>query len=158
MLLISCKGGSGQNNREECSQITFLVDTVVIDPGEEVIFLKYGLLNADISEDRKYLFNFNLQDHTIEKINLDELRLEAKLPFEKEGPNGTGAGLGIMKVVDNKHVSITGMYQSSLFSMDGQKRLTVYYENFSLAEWHLGGDLLKADRVILTLMPIACMD
>src|SRR5690606_14666199 len=118
-------------------------------PGDEIIFLKHELLNSDISEDRRYLFNFNENDHTIEKINLDELRLEAKLPFEKEGPNGTGMGLGIMKVVDNSHVSITGMYQSSLFSMDGQKQLTVYYENFSLADWHMGGDFLPATRVIL---------
>ena len=27
--------------------------------------------------------------------------------------------------------------------------MTVYYENFSLADWHNGGDLLKGDRVLL---------
>ena len=97
MLLVSCKGGNGQNDGDHFTEMSFSVDTVIIDPGDEVIFLKYRLSNTDISKDGKYLFNFNEHDHTVEKINLDELRLEAKLPFEKEGPNGTGPN-GVMRV------------------------------------------------------------
>ena len=80
------------------SNLQFSLDTVVIDPGKEIIFLKNSLFGADKSKDDRYLFNFNIDDHTLEKIDLDELRLEVKLPFEKEGPNGTGQNVGKIKV------------------------------------------------------------
>lgn len=149
MMLISCTGKIDKTDPDFFSNLQFSLDTVIIDPGDEILFLKHQLFNSDVGKDNKYLFNFNEHDYTVEKINLDELRLEEKLPFEKEGPNGIGAGMGIMKVLDRNQVSITGMYQSSLFSLDGEKLMTVYYENFSLAKWHTGGDLLKGDRVLL---------
>lgn len=149
LLLISCQSNNKSGNSEYFSTIKFSLDTVLIETGNEFLFLKYGLLNSGIDENQKYFYNFNETDVTLEKINLDNLSLEAKLPFEREGPDGIGSGLGIMKVIEDDLVSITGMYQSSLFSMDGKKQMTVYYENFSLAEWHSGGDQLKADRVLL---------
>src|SRR5690554_3205115 len=140
MLLISCKGGDGINDRDHLSEISFFLDTVIIDPVDEIIFLKYGLSNTDISEDRRYLFNFNENDHTVEKINLDELRLEAKLPFEKEGPNGTGPFVGLMKVQNESQITLHTMDKISLFSLDGEKLKTIYLENFSLdgARMHTG--------------------
>ncbi len=149
LMIISCKGNIEKTGSDYFTNLQFSVDTVIIDPGDEIIFLKHQLLNSDMGTDGRYFYNFNGDDHTLEKINLDELRLEEKFPFEKEGPNGTGPGIGVMGIVDENHVSITGMYQSSLFSMEGEKLRTVYYENFSLAEWHNGGDLLAGDRVLL---------
>lgn len=138
-LLISCKGENFRNGGDHFSGMTFSVDTVIIDPGDEVIFLKYRLSNTDISKDGKYLFNFNENDHTIEQINLDELRLETKLPFEKEGPNGTGPS-GIMRVHDANHITIAGYGKIGLFSLDGKKLKTIHLENFSLdgASTHSG--------------------
>ncbi len=149
VMLISCKEDIVKNSSGYFSNLQFSVDTVIIDPGDEIIFLKHQLLNSDMGKGEKYLYNFNVDDHTLEKINLDELRLEEKFPFEKEGPNGTGPGIGMMRFIDESHVSITGMYLSSLFSMEGEKLMTVYYENFSLAEWHNGGDLLMGGSVLL---------
>ncbi|WP_162415986.1 DUF4221 family protein [Cyclobacterium roseum] len=149
ILLVSCEGKVGKTGPDYFSNRQFSLDTVMIDSGDEILFVKHQLLNADMGKDGKYFYNFNGDDHTLEKINLNELRLEEKLPFEKEGPNGTGPGIGVMRIIDESHVSITGMYQSSLFSMEGEKLMTVYYENFSLADWHNGGDLLKGDRVLL---------
>lgn len=149
LFMISCQGKKEGSNLGYFTEFEFSIDTVLIETGEVFLFLKYGLLNSGIDESRKYFYNFNETDVTLEKINLDDLRLEAKLPFEREGPDGIGSGLGIMRVLENQQISITQMYQSSLFSMDGKKQMTVYYDNFTLAEWHSGGDQLKADRVLL---------
>lgn len=138
--MISCQGKKEGSNLGYFTEFEFSIDTVLIETGEVFLFLKYGLLNSGIDESRKYFYNFNETDVTLEKINLDDLRLEAKLPFEREGPDGIGSGLGIMRVLENQQISITQMYQSSLFSMDGKKQMTVYYDNFTLAEWHSGGD------------------
>lgn len=143
LVIVSCKGNINKTEPDFFSNLEFSIETVIIDPGDEILFLKHQLLNSDMGKDGTYFYNFNVDDHTLEKINLDELRLEEKFPFEKEGPNGTGPGIGMMRIIDESHVSITGMYQSSLFSMEGEKLMTVYYENFSLADWHRGGRSVK---------------
>src|SRR5690606_16793020 len=152
MLLISCQGKIDKTNSDYFSKVQFSLDTVIIDAGDEVIFLKYGLANTGISKDRKYLFNFNENDHTVEKINMDELRLEERLPFEKEGPNGTGASVGEMKVQNENQITISSMNRIALFSFDGEKLKTVYLENFSLDGGPvLGGEYLGRIRGLDTV-------
>ncbi len=103
----------------DSSDLEYSVDTVIIDPGDEILFLRYRLAGADISSDGKYLFNFNLNDHTIEKINLDELRLEEKLPFEKEGPDGTGQHVDFINILKGDSIFIKSFGQSALFDLNG---------------------------------------
>lgn len=85
VVLLSCQREDAAGDRLD---LAYSVDTVMIDPGDELLYLRQRLFGTDISRDGKYLLNFNLDDHAIEKINLDELRLEEKLPFETEGPDG----------------------------------------------------------------------
>lgn len=132
MLFISCAGKADEPKTGFFSNREFSLDTVIIDAGDEIIFLKYQLLSADISKDRRYLLNFNEHDHTVEKIDLDEFRLEAKLPFEREGPNGTGSSVGDMRVQNENQITLLGMDNITLFSLDGKKLKTVNFETFSL--------------------------
>lgn len=131
ILFISCQGKVEESVIDFFFKRQFSLDTVHIDSGNEIIFLRHQLLNADISKDGKYFYNFNENDISVEKINLDELHLEEKLPFERDGPNGIGAGV-MMKVHDENQFTMNGMFQSSLFSLDGEKLMTVYFESFSL--------------------------
>ena len=132
MLLISCKGKIGDTDLDYFSNLNFSLDTVIIDPGDEIVFLKYQLSNSDISKDGKYLLNFNKDDHTVEKINLDELRLEEKHSFEKEGPNGTGSYVGKLLAYNENQIILTGMGRRELFSLDGQKLNSIHFKDFSL--------------------------
>ncbi|WP_163380944.1 DUF4221 family protein [Cyclobacterium sp. SYSU L10401] len=83
-MLTSC----GSPAEKEIQELTISVDTVQIDPGEELLFLKWGLELSGLSEDHRYLYNFDLEQHQLEKIDLDCLVLDRKIPFEKEGPDG----------------------------------------------------------------------
>lgn len=150
ILLISCEGKSNKTYLDFFSNLNLSIDTVIIDPGDEIIFLKHQLLNADMGKDGKYFYNFNGDDHTLEKINLDELRLEEKLPFEREGPNGTGPS-GAMSVHNENQITMTGYGQTALFSMDGKKLMTVNFEDFFIGKKATkGGEQLKLDRVLDT--------
>lgn len=148
-MFLSCGENLKETRLGYFSTRDFNLDTVFINPSDEILFLKYGLISSGINKERKYFYNFNDHDVTIEKIDLDELKLLNKLPFEREGPNGIGTGMSIMRVINDNLLSISGINQSTLFSMDGKKQTTVYYENFELNPWHMGGDLLKGDKVIL---------
>lgn len=73
------------------SEFTFSFDTVLVDSNEEFIYLNDRLSNSDISTDGRYLFNWNRNNNTLEKIDLDNLNLVKKIVYEKEGPDGIGS-------------------------------------------------------------------
>lgn len=143
ILIASCTSKTENTGSGYFSNMKFSVDTVVIDPSDEIIFLEHDLFSADKSMDDKYLFNFNANDHTLEKINLNDLRLEEKIPFEKEGPNGTGYSVGTIRVHNQNQIIIGDIDRASIFSLDGNKLNTVHYENFSL-----GGNFMESGELI----------
>jgi len=140
IILYAC-GGNTTETHTDFSNITFTIDTVLVDQGEEHLYLKWGLELSDLSQDKKYIYNFNLDDHTLEKINLDELVLEEKLAFEKEGPNGTGEYLRSLNVYKGNSVFLTGFTNVGLYNMAGEKT-----QSFALRETKFDRDSLKADE------------
>lgn len=131
-ILFSCSKPSEKVAWGYLEDVEFLVDTLMVDAGEEIIFLKYELLTADVGVDGKYLWNFNMDDHSLEKINLEQLFLEEKIPFEKEGPNGTGEGFGGFKVIDENQFAIESIRGTSLFTFDREKQENIHYDAFFL--------------------------
>ena len=53
-LQISC----GPQVENEIRELKFNVDTVQIDSGDELLFLKWDLKLSGLSEDKRYLYNF----------------------------------------------------------------------------------------------------
>lgn len=132
VIFCCCTGNVDNNGLGYFASRQFSIDTVRIDPGNEIIFLKARLFSSDLDESSTFLYNFNEFDATVEKINLNDLRLVNKFPFEREGPNGIGRNVAVIDVHGNNQVAITGMFQMSLFSLDGKKLKTVFFQNFSL--------------------------
>ncbi|MHA7131773.1 DUF4221 family protein [Algoriphagus namhaensis] len=112
------------------STIQLKLDTVTIYPSDHILDLRSHIRGSDISVDKKYLYNFNFFDHSIEKINLNELRLEKKIPFEIEGSNGTGDFMGGIKINPDNQFTIFGITHTILLSLDGQKLRTISFEDF----------------------------
>ncbi|WP_209329965.1 DUF4221 family protein [Lunatimonas salinarum] len=86
-LLFSCKSSP---DSVDVRNLSCTIDTVLIDSKGEILFLQRGLYVSDYSEYDGMLYNFNDLSHYVEQINLTDLTLEKMIPFEKEGPNGTG--------------------------------------------------------------------
>ena len=68
-------------------ELTYSIDTVKIDAGEDFVYLNSQLQISDISLDRKTLYNFNPVSYEIEVIDLDQEMIVKKIALEKEGPN-----------------------------------------------------------------------
>ena len=139
LMLMAC-GSSKEEVATDYDSLIFTLDTVMVDPGQEILFLRWGISISDLSEDKKYLFNFNMDDHSIEKINLDNLVLEEKFKFEEEGPNGTGEFLSSMQYY-NDQVFLSGYNSVGLFNLSGEKAI-----NYSLKGVNFQRDSLKADE------------
>jgi hypothetical protein len=87
MLLWSC-GNKNGNGKDGSFDFSVEIDTVLVDSKGEVLMAGTYLTIFDLSEDKKYLYNFDGSSHQIEVIDLDNLVLDRKIQLEKDGPNG----------------------------------------------------------------------
>jgi hypothetical protein len=130
LFLVSCSQKSEDLKWGYFADAQFSIDTVMIDPGDEIIFIQQDLFGSDLSPNGKFLYNFNWNDHTLEKINLDDLRLDEKIQFEKEGPNGTGQFFGRITLLGEKQFTVENINRVELFSLDGKKLKTIPLDKF----------------------------
>jgi hypothetical protein len=120
VLLAAC-GGNETETKTDFSNITFTMDTVVVDAGDEIINLKYGLWSSAMTEDKAFLYLWNMDESTLDKVNINELRLEEKIKYEKEGPDGVGAFVAWMNMLDNDRILMANFEGMGLFDMNGKK-------------------------------------
>ena len=122
-LIFSC--GTGESETTESGNFlenfTFSVDTVVVNPGEEIINLAWGLRLSDLSVDKKTLYLLDEKDQMVSIVDLDELKLKRKLPFEKEGPNGIGEYIATVQVLPNDRFLFSGFRNRGIYTAQGKK-------------------------------------
>jgi len=127
-LILACnsqkKGADGDLPTLEIS-----MDTVMIDPGQEILFLNWGLDISALSEDKKHLYNVNPQEYFIEQINLNSLKFEKKYFFEKEGPNGVGNYVRDFSLISEDKIFISAYPKENILDWQGRK-----LESFDIAE------------------------
>jgi hypothetical protein len=128
ILLFSCSGkeeekSASSNNILE--NLTFTVDTVVVDPGDEIIDLSNYLRLADLSNDHKKLYLFVEGENKLSVIDLDNLTLERKIPYEKEGPNGVGSFLWSLDLVSNDQFFLKTFNTAGIFDFQGIKHESI---------------------------------
>ncbi|EKB49106.1 DUF4221 family protein [Cecembia lonarensis] len=120
IILYAC-GGNTTETQTDFSNITFTMDTVMVDPGEEIINLRGGLWNSTMNSDYSKLYLWDNQAFTLDIINLDELVLERKVPFEKEGPNGVGPNVNWIDLVDENQILLANFQGIGKFDLNGIK-------------------------------------
>jgi hypothetical protein len=100
-LCFSCGGSTAVEDGKDFD-FSYSVDTVMVDAGDGIIFLRLGLNTAALSPDQNQLHNFNPANSEMEIIDLESLRLTDRIKMEKEGPTGTGRPRKIMISQDGK--------------------------------------------------------
>ncbi|TVP45827.1 MAG: DUF4221 domain-containing protein [Mongoliibacter sp.] len=136
-ILFAC-GGNETETTTDYSNITFTLDTVVVDPGNEIINLKNGLWSSAMTDDKQYLYIWNMDESTLDKVNINDLRLEEKIKFEKEGPDGVGSYVSWLSLLDNERIVMANFQDIGLFDMNGKKLRT-----YKLAKESFKGETLK---------------
>lgn len=119
-LLFAC-GTNSEKEKTNFSNLTFSVDTVMVDSRDEILYLSFHLSTATLSEDRKYLYNFNNDVNSLEIIDLDNLTFLERHPFEKEGPDGTGRSIQTSLMLDEENILLSAFQQSGVFDKYGRK-------------------------------------
>ncbi|TVP48656.1 MAG: DUF4221 domain-containing protein [Mongoliibacter sp.] len=120
IFLAACGGNDGKESGNIYQDLTISMDTVMVDAGEDFLYLRENLWLSDISADGRYLFNFNRNDAVLEKIDLDRLVLDKKIKFEKEGPNGIGTFISNFSITSEEQIMIWSYGLSAVFDQGGQ--------------------------------------
>jgi len=134
-LICSCSPSKEQDNT---TFERYKVDTLMIDAGSEIIFLKENLGLSDLSMDKKKLFNFDLERLKLQIINLEEAKLEKEVVFEKEGPNGIGDWFIGFKVLDDSTLVLQGDNAFLLVGFDGKLKQKIRLDHL----FYMQDDLL----------------
>ncbi|MGY6520214.1 MAG: DUF4221 family protein [Mongoliitalea sp.] len=135
LLLFSC-GGEQNKQTLDYASISIKVDTVMVDPEDKIINLRSGLWNSALTQDGSKLYLFDPQSCSLDIIDLNQLILEKRIPFEKEGPNGTGSYVTWMSILDEERIFLANFSEIGLFDLQGNKlrSYTFTQENFDKLE------------------------
>lgn len=125
LLLFACNSKTENTALTDFSNITISLDTVMVDAGDEIINLKYGLWISAIDPTATYLYNWDQDNALLEKINLDKLILEEKLSYEKEGPNGVGAYISWMSLMEDEQIVFSNFEDIGIYNQQADKLRTV---------------------------------
>nr|MBI1231250.1 DUF4221 domain-containing protein [Cytophagales bacterium] len=120
LLVVAC-GSPEKGNIGQQRQLSFSLDTVLVDPGAEILYLRANLGNAELAADERFLYNYNPTDHALEKIDLDELKLVGKIPFEREGPQGTGSFTPFFLFREDSLLVTGSLKHAAIFNFKGEK-------------------------------------
>ena len=145
LVLLSCSSrNSSEENSSSEKDLSYEIDTVMVDPGDHFFFVKFGLSMSDVDEARKLFYNFNSEEMTMEIIDLENLNLKELRQYEKEGPNGIGGGFIMrIKVLPDESVLFYDFAGIHHVASNGEKIATYKIEEM---EWE--GDELSEKQVI----------
>lgn len=138
-LLTSCRS---EVVKENFSALRYSIDTVYIDSKDEIIYLKMRLYTSDYSDSDGMYYNLNNAANQVEQINLNSLELEKIIPFEQEGPNGTGFWTTDLKVTSDQQLFLGGE-RSGIYSLSG--KLLQSFDWFAIEKEN--GGLLDEERI-----------
>ena len=129
IIAIACSPKKAEENAQ-AHHITFYLDTVMVDAGDDIIHLRSGLHWSGLSDDEKTLFIFNNQENKVEVIDMENLRLSHKIPYEREGPNGTGSIFGFQNLKEGQFL-LSDFTSLGIFDEQGQKSYSFKFSNLT---------------------------
>ncbi|MDO6438907.1 DUF4221 family protein [Cyclobacterium sp. 1_MG-2023] len=120
-IFFACNHSKSTSVSDPLPSLEISLDTVMIDPGDEILFLKLGLALSALSDNKNYLFNLDPRKNSIEQINLNTLSFEKKFIFEKEGPNGVDGYILGFSLINDEQLLFCTSQKISIFNWQAQK-------------------------------------
>jgi hypothetical protein len=144
IFLASCGTKESENSKSQM-EITYSIDTVMIDSKGHFLYLSEALGRSFLAKDGKNLYNLNQKLPQLEVIDLSLMELVDTIPMEREGPAGIGAfdfydGIQVLK---NGEIFIFAWEEIVRLSADRKS-----VEKYRFTASNLTGDSLKQDEEI----------
>lgn len=122
-LIFSCGGNSTETPESGnfLENLSYTVDTVVMDEGGELLDLRTVPTHFDLNSDQNKYYLYRNQSAEIYVFNLDEMKLIKKLQFDKEGPNGIPYNVSGFQLLDENRYLIYDFISVSIFDSTAKK-------------------------------------
>lgn len=104
----SCSGKESKEQSGKYSDFTIRMDTVMVDPGDEILMAATNGYAHSVTKDLRTLYYWDFQGSQIEVIDLEKMAFVEKIPVEKEGPNGVGQNGYLMRLLGNGNLAFLG--------------------------------------------------
>ncbi|MCH6200211.1 DUF4221 domain-containing protein [Aquiflexum sp. LQ15W] len=141
LILISCSKNNNENSTGAIGEINLEIDTVLVDSKGEVLMAGTYLSVFDLSEDKKYLYNFDPNTYQVEVIDLDKLEIHRKIQLEIEGPNRIGDYPNYLFALGNSELAFSNYMTCVAVNLNGEKTF-----EFNLVKDRLESDSLKSNE------------
>lgn len=121
-LFFSCGNESSEKaaSGNILENLTFTVATILVDSGEDIFFVSYGLGAKSLNQDKSILMFFESEPFSLVQVDLNNLKLIGKTPFHMEGPNGVGPYLTDFQLGPNSELFIQGYSSQAKFTTEGE--------------------------------------
>ena len=124
LLLLSFFSCSQNSSEKETPNILekleLKIDSLTVDSGEE-IFAPDGIYSEDLSLDGERVFAFYEPDFEVFEISLKEMKLLARHPFQREGPDGIKGWISSFQALPEDQLMIYDGVIPSVFDLEGKK-------------------------------------
>lgn len=122
-ILVACseKNSEAPDRVNILENLSFSVDTVVMDSGEDIFNLGMGIRSLDLSPDKEFLYYFENMPPKLLKVDLNNKKLVSKVEFEVEGPNGIGGFVGNINVGLDEKLILLGNGGFGIYDESGTK-------------------------------------
>ena len=119
-VLLSCSGKGEEVSTNILENLTFTVDTVMVDAGEELLNLSGGIGRKSLTEDKRQLWFFESGKKLVQ-VDLDRLTVVGRAQFEEEGPDGVGGNISQITIGPNGNLYINGSSGPGIYHQAGKK-------------------------------------
>lgn len=148
LFILAACGEKGTDKSAErgnlLENLTYTVDTMVVDSKGKLFELSWGPRSSSVSEDGKYLFLFNSKFNQIQQINLDKLEWEKDFDFEVEGPNGISDFVTSTQTLGEEKFLINSYRKMGIFDDEGIK-----LKDYSISSLPIISELEELDNSVI---------
>jgi hypothetical protein len=109
-----------ENNKQETHTMNYLVDTVLIDSKERILYISGYMKGSGLDDEESSFFLYNHHDLSIDEIDLDRKEFVKTYPLDAEGPNGVGNFILELQVLDDNLFFGKSVPFSTVFDKSGR--------------------------------------
>ena len=116
------------NDRNILENFSYSIDTVVVDPGDEIINIKRGARFSTVSLEAQKYYYYDYDKTSIHEIDLETLKLTDTHQFSKEGPNSIGFNPPkIQPLSDERFLFVSSGINVGTFNKNGEKEKSLKF-------------------------------
>lgn len=119
--LFSCAAKEEKSSSNILENLSYTVDTVVVDAGDDFLNLSGIIRTHSLNEDKSQFWFFEMSPKRLVQVDLNELKVQKKSVFEEEGPDGVGRNISDLEISPNGELYLKSYSSVGIYDQNGQK-------------------------------------